>query len=126
MPKIANKHRNIYICKNVAMNSDIYVKTDRELVQELGRRFKEYRLHYNKTQREVAEFTGLSTYTINSFENGKGQGLSAVNLLKLLRSVGALEDIEKVLPPLPLSPMQLYELQGRKRKRASRQSNGFW
>lgn len=102
------------------MNADIYAQTDKDLVRELGARFKEYRLHYNKTQREVAEQTGLSVFTVNNFENGKGPGIAVVNLLKLLRTVEALEDIEKVLPPLPLSPMLMYKLQGKKRKRASK------
>ena len=102
------------------MNEEIYALTNKDLVRELGARFKEYRLHYNKSQRAVAEHTGLSIFTVNNFENGKGSGISLVNLLKLLRTVEALEDIQKVLPPLPASPMLLYKLQGKKRKRASK------
>lgn len=102
------------------MKDELYSKSDIELVRELGVRFREYRLRYNKTQREVAEFTGLSLFTVSSFEKGAGTGISVLNFLKLLRAIDALEDSEHLLPPLPESPRLLYEQQMKKRKKASR------
>ena len=42
-----------------------------EIIAELGRRFKEYRLTYRFTQKEAAEKAGVSLSTLRQFENGK-------------------------------------------------------
>ena len=42
-----------------------------EIIVELGRRFKEYRLTYRLTQKEAAEKAGVSLITLRQFENGK-------------------------------------------------------
>lgn len=97
---------------------DIYEKSNTRLIQELGERFRNYRLRYNKTQKEIAQDTGLSVFTISSFEKGTGTGITMLTLLKLLRVINELPQIEKILPELPVSPRLLYQEQNKKRKRA--------
>ena len=104
----------------MVMKTELYTKSDLELVQELGKRFREYRLRYDKTQQEIADFTGLSLFTIGTFEKGTGTGISMVNFLKLLRAINALEDVENILPPLPESPRLRYEQQQKRKLKASR------
>lgn len=96
------------------MYSEIYEKTGSELIRELGGRYKDYRKRMGFTQKEIAEKSGLSVFTISSFENGSSTGLTLASLLKLLRAIDSLEEIEKVLPALPESPRELYYKQHKK------------
>ncbi|WP_288707958.1 helix-turn-helix transcriptional regulator [uncultured Alistipes sp.] len=99
------------------MKDDIYVLSNQEIVRNLGHRFRDYRRRLGKTQREIAEFTGLSLFTIGTFESGQTSGITLINLLKLLRSIEALGDIEHILPPLPESPRLLYKAGKNKKPR---------
>ena len=49
----------------------------------LGRRFKEYRLAYNLTQKEVSEKTGINLITIRKFENGQLYNITLQTFLSL-------------------------------------------
>lgn len=42
-----------------------------EIVSMLGKRFKDYRIGSNLTQKQVSEKAGVSIITIRNFENGK-------------------------------------------------------
>lgn len=42
-----------------------------EIVAMLGKRFKDYRIGSNLTQKQVSEKAGVSIITIRNFENGK-------------------------------------------------------
>ena len=48
-------------------------KSNSEIISELGSRFKEYRLLCDMTQREVAEKSGVSIFTISQFEKGEAE-----------------------------------------------------
>ena len=91
------------------MYSKIYEKSGRELVQELGKRFKEYRKQMGFTQKMVSEKSGVSVFTVSSFENGALTGLTLASFIKLLRAIGCLEEIEKLLPELPVSPKEIFK-----------------
>jgi transcriptional regulator with XRE-family HTH domain len=60
------------------------------------------------TQRDVASKSGLSLFTISSFENGSSTGITMASFIKLLRAIDSLEEIEKLLPELPESPRALF------------------
>ncbi|MDR1592264.1 MAG: helix-turn-helix transcriptional regulator [Prevotellaceae bacterium] len=91
------------------MYSKIYEKSGSELIVELGKRFKEYRKRMNLTQKNVSEKSGLSVFTISSFENGSLTGLTLASFIKILRAIDCLEEIEKLLPELPKSPKEIFE-----------------
>lgn len=74
-----------------------------ETVRLLGRRFRDYRLRIGMTQREVAERSGLTVYTLSKFENGTARNISLGTFLLLLRAIGAVDNIDAVLPDLPES-----------------------
>ncbi|NDP20513.1 MAG: helix-turn-helix transcriptional regulator [Paludibacter sp.] len=63
------------------------------------------------TQKEVAEKSGLSVFTISSLENGSSTGITLTSFIKLLRAIDSLEEIEKLLPELPQSPRALFKKQ---------------
>jgi transcriptional regulator with XRE-family HTH domain len=79
---------------------DIYAKLNSMIIADLGRRFKRYRVHSQLTQRDVAEKAGVSIFTISQFEKGEDRNITFGNFLALLRSIGFLEEVEKLLPPM--------------------------
>lgn len=83
---------------------DFYEYSTPELVRLLGVRFKEYRMSYNLTQKEVAERSGIGLTTIHKFENGTAGNLSLATFILLLKVVGQVNALDDVLPELPESP----------------------
>jgi transcriptional regulator with XRE-family HTH domain len=90
------------------MQDTIYSISGDEIVKNLGQKYKAYRKRMKFSQKEVAERSGLSVFTVSSFENGSQTGLTISSFIKLLRAIGCLEEIEKLLPDLPESPSKLF------------------
>ncbi len=84
--------------------------SNRDILQVLARRMKEYRLAARLSQRELAEKSGVSYTTICRFEQGKHPNLTLSNFISLLRQVGMEMRMEEVLPELPVHPMALREI----------------
>jgi transcriptional regulator with XRE-family HTH domain len=66
------------------------------------------------TQKDVAYKSGISIFTISTFENGSSTGITMASFIKLLRAIDCLEEIEKLLPQLPESPRELFKKQSKK------------
>jgi putative transcriptional regulator len=92
--------------------------SDQAILAEIGARLKRRRLDRNLTQQEVADRAGLTRVTVGEFERGAPAGL--LTLIRILRVLGGLEELESFLPDTGPSPLQLAKLQGRRRQRASR------
>lgn len=90
------------------MYGDLYEKSGSDIIRELGKRYAGYRKRMGFTQRDVASKSGLSLFTISSFENGSSTGITMSSFIKLLRAIDSLEEIEKLLPELPASPRALF------------------
>ena len=88
-----------------------------EIISELGRRFKEYRLSAMLTQKEAAERAGVSLVTLRQFENGRSYNINMGNFLALLRVVGCLEQVDGILPEMPVSAYAIEQLMQRRPKR---------
>ena len=95
--------------------------SDDALLEELGKRLLRYRLNKNMTQAALAEEAGVSERTVNRIEHGRSIQLS--NLIRLLRSLELLENIDTFIPEPAISPIQQIKLQGKNRKRASSSEN---
>ncbi|MBP7815527.1 MAG: helix-turn-helix transcriptional regulator [Phenylobacterium sp.] len=89
--------------------------TDEAALNEIGERIARLRLERNWTQADLAEAAGVSKSTIERLENGSSTQLS--NLLRALRALGTLENLERTIPPSQPSPIELLEHQGRTRQR---------
>lgn len=100
------------------MYSDIYEKSGFEIIRELGKRYSDYRKRMGYTQKEVAEKSGLSVFTISSFENGSSTGITFASFIRLLRAIDCLDEIEKLLPELPESPRAIFIKQTKNSKTA--------
>ena len=96
------------------MRNDI---SDEAVLKQLGERILQYRLNRNMTQEALAREAGVSGRTINRVEHGHSTQLS--NLIRLLRSLGLLENMDALVPKPAISPVQQLKLQGKSRKRAS-------
>ena len=88
-----------------------------EIVAEMGRRFKEYRLASNLTQQEIAERASVSIVTLRQFENGKTYNINMCNFLALLRTVHCLEEMNNILPEILISAYEMAKILNKKPKR---------
>ena len=84
---------------------------------ELGTRLQRERLNQNITQAVLAEQAGISRRTLVAAEKGKGTTLET--LIRLLRGLGKLGQLDQFLPEPPISPIQLAKLKGKVRQKAS-------
>jgi putative transcriptional regulator len=91
--------------------------TDDATLRELGSRIARWRLDRNMTQQELADEAGVSRITVARAERGQSVTLSA--LVRILRGLGLLENMEALVPePLP-SPIAQLEREGNRRQRAA-------
>jgi len=91
------------------MYNELYKQLGSDIIRQLGKRYSDYRKRMGYTQKQVAEKSGLSVFTISSFENGSSTGVTLASFIKLLRAIDSLDEIEKLLPELPESPRTLFK-----------------
>ena len=89
------------------------------VAEKLGERLKQARLNQNLTQVDVAARAGITRKTLLNAEKGKAQ---LETFVAILVALDLTEQLNVFLPPQPESPIQLAKLQGKSRRRASRQS----
>ena len=89
-------------------------------MQALGRRLARHRLNRNLTQAAVAAEAGVSTLTVQRIEQGHSS--QAANLIRILRALGLLENLDALVPEPAISPVQQARMRGRIRQRASSRS----
>ena len=94
--------------------------SDDAILKELGQRIAQYRLNRNLTQNALADEAGVSKRTIIRVENG--DSTQASNLLRILRALRLLGNMEALIPEPPASPIQQAKMQGKRRQRASAHS----
>jgi transcriptional regulator with XRE-family HTH domain len=92
------------------------VRTDSEIMEDLGHRLRSYRLQQNVSQRALALRAGVSLRTLHNVEAGEDLQLST--LLRLLRALGRADAIDALLPVPQISPMDLLKTGKRRRQRA--------
>ncbi len=88
-----------------------------EVIKTLGRRFKDYRIASDLTQKEVSEKSGVSVVTIRKFENGQLFNMTLGVFFALLNAIDFTEGLDGVLPEIPVSPYELMKIEQGKRKR---------
>ena len=91
--------------------------SDEAVLQELGQRIARYRLNRNMTQDALATEAGVSTPTVQRLENG--QSTQASNLIRILRALKLLDNVDALVPEPAISPLQQARMQGKTRQRAS-------
>jgi transcriptional regulator with XRE-family HTH domain len=91
---------------------------DDAALQELGQRLAQYRLNQNLSQAELGKRAGVSRNTITRME--AGESTQAANLIRTLRALGLLQNLDALVPEPQVSPLQLASRQGKARIRARR------
>lgn len=76
-------------------------------IEILSARFKQYRIDYPLTQKELAEKSGVSIRSIQNFEAGKDIQLS--NFIKLLRALDLARNLEMLIPDVTIRPSAYLE-----------------
>jgi putative transcriptional regulator len=91
--------------------------TDDVVLGELGQRLARTRLERNLSQERLAADAGVSKRTVERLE--AGESIKSNSLIRVLRALGQLEALDRMVPePLP-SPVERVRLQGRRRRRAT-------
>lgn len=101
------------------MNFDLTL-SDAAVLKELGDRLAQYRLNQNLTQEALAQEAGISLRTLTRIENGEPS--QTANVLRVLRVLGLLDNLEALVPAPAVSPIEQLKLKGKARQRASAQS----
>lgn len=92
-------------------------QSDPAILEEIARRFRDLRLKKNIQQKELSGYSGVAIGTLRRFENG--EPVSTENLIRIMRGLGVLENLEQLIPKEPVSPLLMKKLQKRERLRAS-------
>ena len=87
------------------------------VLSELGARIKRNRIDMQLSQQDFVAKAGISTRTLSAAENGEDIRLSS--LLRILRTLNCLENLDLLLPELAFDP-ESYRTLGRERKRISK------
>ena len=90
--------------------------TDGALQQELGHRLAQARIARGRTQAQLARQAGVSKSTLERLEAGHNTQLH--NLLRVLRALEMLDNLETLVPDESVRPMDLLKL-NKRRMRAS-------
>ena len=87
------------------------------VLRKLGARIKRNRIDMQLSQQDFAAKAGISTRTLSAAENGEDIRLSS--LLRILRTLNCLENLDLLLPEPAFDP-ESYRTLGRERKRISK------
>jgi transcriptional regulator with XRE-family HTH domain len=91
---------------------------DDAALKELGQRLAQYRLNQNLSQADLGKRAGVSRNTITRMEAGKST--QATNLIRTLRALGLLQNLDALVPEPQVSPLQMASRQGNARIRAGK------
>lgn len=88
--------------------ADIYMLTDRTILTKIGEKLKAVRLKQNVTQQSLAEAANVSLSTVKKIEKGEIRSFDA--LLRMLRTLGKLNEIQQLVEEEQLSPSEYYNM----------------
>jgi len=98
-------------------NYNFYSKSDSTIVNEICGGIKQIRLSKNMSQEELAKRAGLNRVTISRMEAGRS--VSLLTLVQILRALDKLDILNVFIQEPGISPLQLFEIQEKYRKKAS-------
>ena len=97
---------------------NIEVLSDQAIMKKIGFFIQQTRIEQNQTQEEVATQAAISRSTLSLME--RGDNISLLNLIKILRTLNALYVLKSFEVIEELSPLQLAKKEKNRRKRASK------
>jgi len=90
---------------------------DQSVLNEIGQRLQQCRIALDLTQAALAKEAGISKRTIERVE--AGESTQTATLIRILRVLKLLNNLDALLPQAGPRPMDLLKLQGKQRQRAS-------
>ena len=90
-------------------------KSNQAILLEIGQRIRDIRIRKNIQQKELAIGSGVGLSTVIRLE--KGDGIAVEKLIRILRFMDMLENLELLFPKPSISPILMRKLQGKKRIR---------
>lgn len=96
---------------------DFSIMSDKAILEELGARLRRQRLNQDITQKELSKKAGVSRTVIQKME--RGEDIIVAGLIRVIRALNVLDQLDNFLPDPGISPIQLARLQGKERQRAS-------
>jgi transcriptional regulator with XRE-family HTH domain len=95
-----------------------HAMTGPEVLAELGQRLRAYRLQQNLPIKELAKQAGITPLTLQKAE--RGHNFTLDTLVRVLRALGRLEQLDAMLPEPSLSPLALLAQERRSPRRRAR------
>lgn len=92
-----------------------------KILEAIGERVRVLRLGRGMSQATLAKHAGISLPTMQRLEAGQGQP-KAESLVRVLRSLRKLDELEAMLAPPPVSPIALATTTKPSRQRAPRKT----
>lgn len=92
--------------------------SDKQILDKLATRLKDYRIRKQYTQKELATKSGVSLNSIQNLEQGEMVSLRV--LLPVLRALKLTSNLESLVPDVSISPIQLLKVQEAKKKRVKK------
>lgn len=90
---------------------------NQDILIELGKRLKDYRLNSNLSIKELSVKSGISVRTIGGFERGE-KNISLINLIEIIRVFGLVDNLNDLIPKMPtISPIELMKIEEKRKKR---------
>ena len=80
-----------------------------DIIRNLGLKFRDYRMRLMMTRKEVSVAARVGMTTLYKFESGNMTDISFGTVIRLLRSIGMVENWDALLPELPESPYMYYD-----------------
>ena len=90
---------------------------DDEIMVELGQRIVQLRISLGLSQESLAEQAGIAKRTMERLKNG--MQVQSRSLIRVLRILGQLENLDLLIPPVQTSPMEALKHKKVARKRVS-------
>lgn len=101
---------------------DIYALSDIQIQKRIGEKLKAVRLKQNITQGSLAESSSISRSSVQKIESGEIGSFDT--LLRILRTLGMLDEIYRLCEEEQMSPSEYFDMVNSikkdKRKRAAR------
>ena len=92
--------------------------TDDAILEEVGRRLTQRRIDLQFSQAELSNLAGVAKRTVERMEAGAPSQLPS--LIKVLRVLDLLGELNLLVPDDAVRPMDLLQLQGKARQRVAR------
>lgn len=101
---------------------DIYGLSDAQIQKSIGARIKAVRLKQNITQDSLAEASSVSRSSVQKVEAGEIKSFDT--FLRILRTLGMLDDISRLCDEEQLSPIEYYNLVNSAKKNRRKRAVG--